>query len=166
MIQHLDESGVGVPRALRQTSDFAFAVIIAIWGTLLLERWKRRQIALAHHWGQRGISTIELPRPRFYGYPQRDPVSFSDASVHFPRQKRLLRKAVSYGVLMALGLVEITGTVVLGYLRTTWIEQEWPLKRFAQQITAMILTVQMSICKKLGAELSHRFNDVWENHRT
>jgi len=43
-----------------------YAILLAVWGTLLAESWKRRRAGLAHLWGAAaGVSTAESPRPEF-----------------------------------------------------------------------------------------------------
>jgi len=153
------------PSRIRVGFDILYAGSIAIWGTLVLERWKRRQVTLAFLWGQRGIYKREGPRPNYQGIMRRDPVSYHNDEVHYHWKRRLKWQILSFSVFGFLMCMELTGTVITGRIRGRWVREGWPFAEYAQQCTALIEDVQMSVCKGLGFVLGKKLNDL-ENLRT
>lgn len=150
---------------LRVGMDLFFSCTVAVWGTIVLECWKRRQCSLAFHWGQRGISKVEVVRPRFHGLARRSPVTFEDGELHYCASRRLKWQVLSVVVLVSLGALEAIGTVYTGKLRGTWIKRKWLFYQRAQQLTAFLEDLQMVLCGKLGYFLSWKLNEL-ENLRT
>jgi len=145
--------------------DLSYACFIALWGTIVLEVWKRRQVVLALQWGQRGISKVEEPRPQFIGIMRRSPVTYEDNEVYYSSWKRLRWQLLSISVLVTLASIEAVGTVYTGQLRGTWVMNQWPMHKYAQQFTALIEDFQMGMFSKIGLWLSIKLNDA-ENLRT
>jgi len=150
---------------LRVGLDLMYATLIAVWSTVLQERWKRRQIGLALLWGQRGINKVEEPRPRFFGIQRRSPVTYEDGELHYPTRERLKSQILSLCVLCGLAGLEYQGTIYTGKLRGAWIENDWPFHERAQQGTALLEDLQMTVCSKLGYFLAWKLNER-ENLRT
>jgi len=150
---------------LRVISDLFYACFIAIWGTVMLERWKRREAVLAFHWGQRGIGQAEITRPRFIGILRRSPVTYADGEVYYSPWYRARWQALSVFLLVSLGTCEAIGTVFTGRLRGAWVRDQWPFHERAQMITAIIEDIQMTTCGKIGYIMSVWLNDR-ENYRT
>lgn len=44
-----------------------FSAVIAVWGTLFLEFWKRKEATLTTNWGMTDFESREEPRPEFIG---------------------------------------------------------------------------------------------------
>jgi len=156
---------VEAPSRVRVGVDLFFSGSISVWGTLVLERWKRRQQALAFLWGQKNISKSEVPRPNYYGLVRRSPVTYANDEIFYSWRNRFKWQCLSFTVFALLMSLELTGTVFTGRLRGRWVREEWPFSRYAQQCTALIEDIQMTACKAIGYFLGKKLNDL-ENLRT
>ena len=79
-----------------------FAVFIALWASLYLASWRRRQKRLAMEWGMVGYEGTVEARPEFYGTYKPHPVT-GEPYLYFPKRdysKRVLQSTVIIGVLI------------------------------------------------------------------
>lgn len=152
------------PRS-RVIIDIFYACFIAVWGTVVLESWKRESCTLAFHWGQRGINKAEVPRPHYVGIMRRNPITYEDGQVFYPASKRAPWQLLSLSLLLTLAFLEVMGTIFTGRLRGAWVKEQWPFAERAQQLTAILEDAQMTLCCKLGYRLSLWLNEQ-ENLRT
>jgi len=76
-------------------------IVVAVWATLFLEFWKRRESTLRAEWGMTNFVQKEQPRPEFYGERMRSPVD-GTLIKHDPFYKRLPRFFLSQLVIGTL----------------------------------------------------------------
>ncbi|KAA0176795.1 hypothetical protein FNF27_01617 [Cafeteria roenbergensis] len=84
-----------------------FSLFMALWSTLFLEFWKRRNAELAHRWGVLNYEHEEVTRPQFRGTWRRDSVTGEVFRV-YRTWRRLMKYIVTVPVVMAC-----TGAVVV-----------------------------------------------------
>ncbi|KAA0152414.1 hypothetical protein FNF29_03980 [Cafeteria roenbergensis] len=84
-----------------------FSLFMALWSTLFLEFWKRRNAELAHRWGVLNYEHEEVTRPQFRGTWRRDSVTGEVFRV-YRTWRRLMKYLVTVPVVMAC-----TGAVVV-----------------------------------------------------
>eukprot|EP00601_Ochromonadales_sp_CCMP2298_P007360 CAMPEP_0173208830 /NCGR_PEP_ID=MMETSP1141-20130122/22749_1 /TAXON_ID=483371 /ORGANISM="non described non described, Strain CCMP2298" /LENGTH=736 /DNA_ID=CAMNT_0014135355 /DNA_START=177 /DNA_END=2384 /DNA_ORIENTATION=+ len=86
-----------------------FAVFVAIWSTLLLEYWKRKEKEHAMKWGMVGFEDTEQDRPEFEGEPSISPIDGSKM-LYFPSSVLAFRMGVSASTIL-LCIVAVLGIV-------------------------------------------------------
>jgi hypothetical protein len=77
-----------------------FSLFMALWSTLFLEFWKRRNAELAHRWGVLNYEHEEVTRPQFRGEWRTDNVTGEVFRV-YPAWRRLLKYLVTVPVVLA-----------------------------------------------------------------
>ena len=63
-IPGLTSAETGIPVDI---ASLMFSAVIAVWGTLFLEFWKRKEATLTTQWGMTDFEAREEPRPEFIG---------------------------------------------------------------------------------------------------
>nr|XP_011431270.2 anoctamin-4 isoform X4 [Crassostrea gigas] len=148
-----------------------FALIICIWGTMFLERWKRRNAQLAYEWDVDNFEHNEPDRPQFYGLKvKKDPVT-QEPNWFYPFKRQILKFTVSVSTLlfmMMIVLVSVVGVIV--YRLVTTLEY-CPGKSAIQclitstLLSAVLNAVSILLLGKLYEILAFKLTE-WENHRT
>ena len=93
-----------------------YCIFITIWGTIFLEKWKRRQSTLSVIWGQTDYEKIEIPRPQFRGELRRDPVTDDMVEIYYESKKRLrfyFLSAVVTFIIICMVLACVAGIIIL-----------------------------------------------------
>ncbi|KAK3099349.1 hypothetical protein FSP39_003125 [Pinctada imbricata] len=92
-----------------------FALIICLWGTIFIERWKRKNATLAYEWDVDKFESNEPDRPQFYGLKMKqDPVT-QELNWFYPFKRQILKYAVSSTTLLFMVMLVIasaTGVIV------------------------------------------------------
>jgi anoctamin-10/anoctamin-7 len=149
----------GKPHVDVQILPFAGAVV-AVWATLFLEFWKRREATLRADWGMTNFKQKEQPRPEFDGERVRSPIDGSLIK-YFPWHRRIARFFFSQTVIW--GLI----TIVLGLVVSIFLLRR-AMKRYKTAgliITSVINAVQIQVLNFIYALVANQLNN-WENHRT
>jgi hypothetical protein len=144
-----------------------FAAFMAVWATLFLEFWKRKEKQYAMKWGTVGFEEEEATRPQFVGERRQNPVNGRDY-LYFPaatQHRRAFKSnaiifgfiAVVIGVVAAIFIMRLTlsqiESLVVGSLQTASI------------ITSLVTAIQIQIMNNIYGKLAIQLND-YENHRT
>ncbi|XP_048774144.2 anoctamin-4-like isoform X2 [Ostrea edulis] len=148
-----------------------FALIICLWGTLFLERWKRKNAMMAYEWDVDNFEHNEPDRPQFYGLKvKKDPVT-QEPNWFYPFRKQILKYMVSTSTLlfmMFIVLISVTGVIVYRLLITvdycpgmTAVE----CLITSSIISAVLNAVSILILGKIYELLAFKLTE-WENHRT
>ncbi|XP_062567716.1 anoctamin-4-like [Saccostrea cucullata] len=148
-----------------------FALIICLWGTLFLERWKRKNATLAYEWDVDNFEHNEPDRPQFYGLKvKKDPVT-QEPNWFYPFKKQILKYMVSTSTLlfmMSIVLISVTGVI----LYRLFITFDYCPGMTAIQclitssiISAVLNAVSILILGKIYEILAFKLTE-WENHRT
>uniref|UniRef100_K1PX34 Anoctamin n=1 Tax=Magallana gigas TaxID=29159 RepID=K1PX34_MAGGI len=148
-----------------------FALIICIWGTMFLERWKRRNAQLAYEWDVDNFEHNEPDRPQFYGLKvKKDPVT-QEPNWFYPFKRQILKFTVSVSTLLFMMLIVLVSVVgVIVYRLVTTLEY-CPGKSAIQclitstLLSAVLNAVSILLLGKLYEILAFKLTE-WENHRT
>ena len=96
-------------------TTIAFSIFMAVWSTIFVDTWKRRQARLAFEWDVRDFHLSEPHRADFRGTQVRtDPVTDKKVT-YYPKKSRLWRYAVSIMTLLsmvAVVLMAVVGVIV------------------------------------------------------
>jgi len=137
-------------------------IVVAVWATLFLEFWKRRESTLRAEWGMTNFVQKEQPRPEFYGERMRSPVD-GTLIKHDPFYKRLPRFFLSQLVIGTLIGIVLGSVIGIFFFRT------WLIKRVARSagmtITSIVNAVQIQILNVVYGIAADKLNE-YENHRT
>lgn len=154
-------------------SQFYFGIFLAIWSTLLLEFWKRRESTLVMMWGMEGFEEEEEDRPEYTGEEIPSPVDGEEV-LYFPQNEVL--KAISkslailgcivvvllgiFASIFALGAFLNMDIAVHEDLSTEFID-------FGQFIPSMLCALVILFCSSSGLfdMVATTLTDM-ENHRT
>lgn len=142
-----------------------FCVVNVIWATVFLELWKRKSNELAFKWGTIGMTSLDEPRPNFYGHMGKDHVT-GRLQPQYPRYKTNVKM---YLVSIPIVFLCMIGAFIM-MLASFWIEDlirnvdsEWtPTLLLVPSVlyTALVYIVNVYY-RKLATWLTE-----WENHRT
>eukprot|EP00730_Choanoeca_flexa_P001321 TRINITY_DN10582_c0_g2_i1.p1 TRINITY_DN10582_c0_g2~~TRINITY_DN10582_c0_g2_i1.p1 ORF type:complete len:1022 (+),score=268.43 TRINITY_DN10582_c0_g2_i1:51-3068(+) len=93
-----------------------FATFMALWATIFLDFWKRRENFLAYDWDTRDYEDLEPIRPQFRGTTKRPNPVTGKVEKHYPASKRYAKQlGSSLTVLAMIGVVCVVVISVLIY---------------------------------------------------
>eukprot|EP01083_Nonionella_stella_P139081 423497_1 len=137
---------------------YIYGLFIAIWATLFVEFWKRKECELRVKWGMHVYEEKETSRPLFEGDTIRSNIDGSYTE-HYSKWRRLLRVTFSQSIVMTLLTASITAVLGIFAIRT---EIEAGL---GPQAVAILTTVNIKIFAFFLPYVAVKLND-FENHRT
>jgi len=140
-----------------------FAGFMAIWGTLFLESWKRKEVRLAMEWGMDGYKTEEQDRPEFSGVKAQSPVTGKETK-YFPAHMRTRRMFRSYGM-VCCSLIVVIGTLALMIFVRTIMKMTPGITYYSSEISSVLIAMQIEILNYMFYGVAISLNDS-ENHRT
>jgi len=149
----------GKPHVDVQVLPFAGAVV-AVWATLFLEFWKRREATLRADWGMSNFKLKEQPRPEFDGERVRSPVD-GTLIKYFPWHRRIVRFFFSQTVIWGLVMIVLGLVVSIFVLRRAMRK----LGTSGLIITSVINAIQIQVLNFIYALVANQLNN-WENHNT
>jgi hypothetical protein len=155
----LDQMGEGVRVDIDALP--AYGIAIALWATLFLEFWKRREATLRVEWGMTHFSSKEQPRPEFEGEELPDPVTGKMVK-QFPLFQRLKRIMLSQVIIWTF-IAGVLGCVVGIFLFRALLIRWSPSGGLI--ITSVVNAVQIQILNAIYGYISEILNE-YENHRT
>lgn len=145
-----------------------FAVSIAIWSTLVLEYWKRKEKTKAMKWGMVGFEADEQARPEFEGESGQHPVTGREPYQFFPREKFRFRIAVSVAVMTILIVIVLGVVAGIFILRIVLVR--------VKELVVLDIQTAVIIVSLINAIQIQVFNIIYgyvavlltsyENHRT
>lgn len=147
-----------------------FALIICLWGTFFLERWKRTNARLSYQWDVDTFEEQEPNRPQYYGTViKKDPVTGEDISV-YPALRRVFKMMGSFGVMLfmiCLVLASVVAVIIYRVIaRVDLFQSRGEAGQLIASVTSTFLnTVSIMIMGKIYQKLAVYLTD-WENHRT
>lgn len=161
-----------------------YCVFMAIWATLFLEYWKRKQVKYAMYWGMTDFESQQSVRPEFAAHHQvvsiKSPINGEDEK-YFPPNIASRKKAISQSIIFtALVIVFCTVMMVFGAKVMTGpgapYDMNWtlPFKIAGTAITIPIGSlacevanvVQVQLFAFLYKEFAAKQLNAFENHRT
>lgn len=146
-----------------------FGIFIALWATLFLESWKRKQSTHVMKWGMKGFEAEETTRPQFNEVAAEIPSPVTGLPTrwysHVLYRGKISVSTVVVGVMIAIVLVCVTSVFLLrAFLVKSQRDQKIPAGT-AGYIAAFVNAVQIHILNMVYAKVARRLND-WENHPT
>lgn len=147
-----------------------FALIICLWGTIFLERWKRTNARLSYQWDVDTFEEQEPNRPQYYGTViKKDPVTGEDISI-YPAIRRFFKMSGSFGVMLFMICLVLASVVAVIIYRVIAREDLFKSRGEVGQLMASVTstfinTLSIMIMGKVYQKLAVYLTD-WENHRT
>ncbi|DAZ97447.1 TPA: hypothetical protein N0F65_009898 [Lagenidium giganteum] len=145
-----------------------YAVFVALWATLLVERWKRKRSEIQSNFGVFKRNRNE-EAPEFYGDFQVAAVEKPIIDIKFPRGKQLARIYAGVPVLLTMAsLVVIIFVAVKTRTSTLALVGQWcpwmpaPLQPY---VVPVLNAVSMLVLDNLYTRVALALTR-WENHRT
>jgi len=140
-------------------------VIVAVWGVVMLEVWKRRQAYIALEWGMLNFTKTELPRKEFNGTVEIS-VENGRPEVYFAAKKRQCRVCVAaavVGVMLSIVLGAVAMVYVVQHLCRHSGSEFWETN--ASTVSGLLSSVQIQVMNVIYRGVAIRLND-YENFRT
>lgn len=139
--------------------NIVYSIFMAIWSTVFLENWNRREASLAIIWGQTSFEQIEVPRGKFKGEPRRSPVTDQMDEVHFEESKR--RRYFMLSIVVTMCIIATVLSIVAGLV----LVREHYRNDYATYGTAIANAIQILIFNVIYTKLAKYLTDL-ENHKT
>ena len=144
-----------------------FAFAMAIWATLFLESWKRKETRLSMEWGVFGDTKVEEVRPEYvdnkYVTEIVSPIN-GKPELYFPRVEYVKRQVISTSVslfFIVCVIATIVGMFVAGFL----LAEDPRTTHWSSTISAVINAVIVIVAGAIYNRVVH-FLNAYENHRT
>eukprot|EP00743_Colponemidia_sp_Colp-15_P001983 GILK01002156.1.p1 GENE.GILK01002156.1~~GILK01002156.1.p1 ORF type:complete len:714 (-),score=75.35 GILK01002156.1:101-2242(-) len=142
--------------------NFAFCIIIALWGTLFLEFWKRHQSELAIRWGMEEFEQEETIRPAFEGTPRISPVTDKPEKFYSPTKRRVKQVFSMTVALIMVGCVIGSVGGIMIYKNKDRTAADFATR---QKIGALVNAIQIKVFNVIYGHLAVWLTN-WENHQT
>uniref|UniRef100_K3XC92 C2 domain-containing protein n=1 Tax=Globisporangium ultimum (strain ATCC 200006 / CBS 805.95 / DAOM BR144) TaxID=431595 RepID=K3XC92_GLOUD len=137
-----------------------FSFVNCAFLSVFVRKWELRERQYASEWGVTDLKHILHARPQFRGQLERSPINLR-LEPHYPPHKRVMKRAVSFVLLLALSAALIGGYLLL--LSSTFLRRSSSVGAlWGSNLLLAVLT------KCVGLPLAHiskRLND-WENYKT
>jgi hypothetical protein len=144
-----------------------FATFMAVWTTLFLEYWKRKEKVAAMKWGMVGFEEEEQARPEFDGVLSVSAVN-GKPLLYFPRNEYIFRVGVSVSIISTLILIVVGvvgGIFALRVILSSMRALNVGGVNTGPIITSLLNAVQIQVMNAIYGTIAIRLND-YENHRT
>eukprot|EP00045_Choanoeca_perplexa_P014447 m.170068 g.170068 ORF g.170068 m.170068 type:complete len:962 (-) comp16678_c0_seq7:1832-4717(-) len=149
----------------------AFATFMALWASVFLDFWKRRENFLAYDWDTRDYEDLEPLRPQFRGTTKRPNPVTGKMEKHYPAGKRYAKQmGSSLTMLSMIGVVIVIVVGILFYrlaVKASLFQSSGNAENASliTSITAAILNlVAIMLLSYLYRGLAVTLTE-WENHR-
>jgi hypothetical protein len=144
-----------------------YAAFLAVWATLVLEFWKRKESSNAMRWGTSEFEEVETERGDFQGTKCTSPVDGTNI-IYFPRFDYFLRLTASSMFTLGLILVVVI-TIMCLFLLKIALRSSKELYYNGLEIGGIIVPFMQStimvIFDYLYSKVAAKLNK-FENHRT
>lgn len=144
-----------------------YGLSISVWGSLFLDRWRVQQRELACLWAVDDLREAEVVQPDFVGERIVSPLT-GDATLHYPRWKRTLKRCVTVPVLGAQ-LLLLTGIIALLYAAWLWVYESEHHPATKTGLIILISAVWGLLIELLNWKVFLRLASAlnrWENYKT
>lgn len=144
-----------------------YALFIAIWSTVYLEFWKRRNSIYAYKWSTLNYEEHEPTRPQWVGTKARISAITGKYEKYFPNMTYKTRIGISsLVVLFAIGIVIVTvGANIVYRAFALKLFSNDGIKLLAPITSALLTLVTLIVLGQLYEGVAVTLTD-WENHRT
>lgn len=142
-----------------------FAIYLAIWCTILVERWKRKQAELAYRWDTADFVQEETTLNTYWG-PERFNSIKGEVEKHFSQPRRRMRQCVGMlPMIVMIGLVISMFQATLAFRRTYAEVQVYPMDMVLGGVAGIIqgatIAVLNYVYKWVAVKVTH-----YENYKT
>eukprot|EP00942_MAST-04A_sp_MAST-4A-sp1_P000583 g583.t1 len=135
-----------------------YAVLVAVWGTLIVEKWKRKQAELSFKWDMADFEKEETIRDDFYGDEAVSSIT-GEVEKFYPINYKRIKTLIGLPLIFALvGAVIVTFVGIMIFRQTFNNSLTTAVASIANGISITVL----NYIYKLVAEFLNKF----ENHRT
>ncbi|CAM9354412.1 unnamed protein product, partial [Ectocarpus fasciculatus] len=144
-----------------------FAAFMAIWSTLFLEFWKRKEKTYAMRWGTVGFEEEEVTRPQFIGERMLNPVNGKEY-LYFSADEKNWRLCKSSSIVFGFILVVITVVASIFFMKLVLSDVKELVVggiQLASIIASIANAVVIQIMNMIYGGIAIKLND-YENHRT
>jgi hypothetical protein len=144
-----------------------FGSLMAIWGTLMLEFWKRKEKYTAMRWGMIGFEEEEEDRPQFEGTTRRSPVTGHPYTYFAPEERfrRVARSGVTIAGLIVVVICVVTCIFMLRIVMSSTRALQLGSVQLGGIIASVLNALQIQIFNSLYGDYARTLND-YENYRT
>lgn len=153
----IDQHNNGLPLNVDTPYTTLYCLIMAVWSTLLIEVWKRRQNEIAHLWNMKGHKRDDQIRPDFRADLIIDSESRSvkSTNVVHTKTRRIFGEIPIVSISIAAVIACFSGNIVFDRSNTDPSNSV-----IASIINAVVIIVLDAIYRKLATMMAN-----WENHR-
>ncbi|KAK1931660.1 Anoctamin-10 [Phytophthora citrophthora] len=148
-----------------------FAIVVSIWATLMVERWKRKRSEIQRKFGHFRRNRSE-ETPGFYGDFQVETSLLrakTSVDVNFPRALQLARIYAGLPLLMTMGVAVVvvfvavkTNTASVAVVHNA---MPWLPTRLVPNVVPLLNAISMLLLDNWYTRLARALT-TWENHRT
>lgn len=144
-----------------------FAAFMALWATIFVETWKRKEKRNAMRWGMVGYENNEQERPEFDGEWVPHPVNGSRRLYFPPRDyaQRVSASTTVVSVLICAVIAIVAGIMVFKIIESTNSRFLIGKTNTASTIASLLNAVQIQLMNYIYGTVSVWLNE-YENHRT
>eukprot|EP01038_Epipyxis_sp_PR26KG_P011020 gene11020-14800_t len=144
-----------------------FATFVALWSTVMLEYWKRKEKLTSMRWGMVGFEDDEQARPEFQGKDYKSPVDGSPILYFSPNEfyQRVMVSVSIISTLIAIVLIIVAGIFALRIILSHTSALTVGGTNLGSIITAIINAIQIQILNALYSSVAIALTK-YENHRT
>lgn len=104
-----------------------FAAYLAVWCTILVEKWKRKQAELAYRWDTADFVREEQPLAAYWGPERFHPIK-REVEKHFPESRRRKRQCIGMiPMMIMIGLVVAVFQGIVHFRRLFAARQAYPM---------------------------------------
>ncbi|KAF1333503.1 hypothetical protein FI667_g2384, partial [Globisporangium splendens] len=147
-------------KAASAYTEIGFSLANCAFVSAFVRKWELRERQYASEWGVADLKHILHARPQFRGQLERSPINLR-LEPHYPPHKRVMKRAVSCVLLLALSAALISGSLLL--LSSTFLHGS---SSIGTLWGSNLLLAMLTKCVGLPlAHISKRLND-WENYKT
>jgi len=147
-----------------------FSVFIALWVTVYLESWKRKEAETALRWGMTGFEEQEQPRPQFKGEERPSPIT-GQTELYYPTLTKYKHMTYTQSIITVfIGIVAIC-IVAIFFLKAFLLDSPNDKNiaiggtALGGIIASLLNAIQIQIFNAIYGWASIKLND-FENHRT
>ena len=138
-----------------------FAVLMMLWGVLMLKFYKRKESRTALEWGMSDYESKEVDRPEFKGEIITSPVT-GQFELYYPPGERRNKLLYSQSVI-TVSVILVLGCVAAIYVMRFILESYVGL--YASTVASTLMTVQIQVFNIVYYSLAKNLNKQ-ENHKT
>lgn len=139
-------------------------LLIALWSTIFIEKWKQHESILRGKWGMANFSAKEQPRPGFTGDPRPSAID-GQADKFFPQKKRILRMVFSYAIIWYLVALVVSLVVGIVFFRV-WLTTSGRMSaEYSTYLASFLNAIGIQVMNFIYGRVAYKLNS-WENHKT